>query len=154
MSDTDTTYIVRRAPQQGRKVRHYLTPRLNVSQIDENRATGRTLGGLFREVESTGRKIKGVLRIRTAEADTVDGHGCRANHGDHVRTNPEAVKALVRRVRPEELAAIAEQDTVIAGIEAELTAARAVRAELTAEAWRKAHVVTVKELETLAGMRD
>jgi hypothetical protein len=146
-----TPYIVRRAPQNGAKVRHYISYGLNVSRIDETRSTGRSLGGLFREVESTGRKIKGILRIATKDGLTLDGHGQGRSHSEHVRITPAAeIKKVVRRARPEELEAIAEVDVVIADLEARLKEARAARAELVSTAWTKGHAVTAKELEELA----
>lgn len=147
----DRPFIVRRAPQNGSKVRHYISYGLHVSRVDETRATGRNLGGLFREVESTGRKVKGILRIQTKDRLTLDGHGHQRSHSEHLRTAPaENVKKVIRRVRPEELTAIAEIDEVIAGLEERLKATRAARADLVATAWTKGHAVTVKELEELA----
>lgn len=143
-------FIVRRAPRNGVKVRHYISYGLHVSRIDETRATGRSIGGFFREVENTGRKVAGILRIQTKDRFTLDGHGRSGSHSEHVRTNPVEVKKNVRRVRPEELAEIAKVDADIAVVEQELKTLKATRAEIVATAWAKAHVVTVKELEELA----
>jgi hypothetical protein len=116
--------------------------------MDEVRSTGRTLGGVFREVESTGRKVRGVLRIRTGPGTTV-GVGTHREHGTHVHTTAEDVKKQIRRVRPEELARLEQHDVEIADLEEQLKQARLRRAATAAEAWTKAHVVTVKELEAL-----
>lgn len=128
------------------KPRHFVSPALSVSQIDEHRPTGRNLGGMFTEVESTGRKVAGIIRVRTTEG-TLDGHGHRREHGTHLKTNAAAVKKELRRVRAEELALIATADAEVEAAEAALKEARSRRAALVAEAWTKAHVVTVKELQ-------
>lgn len=144
---TDRPYIVRRAPRNGVKVQHVIGTELYVGQVEQTRATGRSIGGMFREVESTGKMVAGVLRVRL---QGVSGHGQKRDHGELVRTTPVEVKKLIRRVRPDELALLAEHDRRIEQIEAELKAARAARAETAAEAWVKAHVVTVKELDAIA----
>lgn len=143
-------FIVRRAPRNGVKVRHYISYGLHVSRIDETRSTGRTLGGMFREVESTGRKLKGILRVQTKDRLTLDGHGRPGSHSDHVKLTPVEVKKIVRRARPEELEQLALVDQEIAHLEADLKDARSRRAEIAATAWAKAHAVTIKELEELA----
>lgn len=146
---TNTPYIVRRAPRNGVKVMHYITDVLHVREVDETRSTGRSIGGMFREIENTGRKIKGILRVSTGRGAT-DGRGQTREHNLHVHTNPVEVKKQVRRVRPEENYLLIAKDADILLAEAALKHLRTERAELAATAWAKAHVVTVKELETLA----
>lgn len=146
---TNTPYIVRRAPRNGAKVAHYTTDVLHVREVDETRSTGRNLGGLFREIENTGRKIKGVLRVSTGRG-ALDGRGQTREHSLHVHTTPVEVKKQVRRVRPEENDLLIAKDADILFAETVLKTLRSERAELAATAWAKAHVVTVKELETLA----
>lgn len=143
----DRPYIVRRPPRNGLKVQHVIGTELYVGQVEQTRSTGRSIGGMFREVESTGKMVAGVLRVRL---QGLSGHGQKRDHGELVKTTPVEVKKFIRRVRAEELALLAEHDQRIDEIEQQLKAARAARAETAAEAWVRAHVVTVKELDAIA----
>lgn len=147
----DRPYIVRRPPANGAKVAHLIGTDLFVGRVEQHRATGRTIGGMFREVESTGRMVAGVLRFRLTG---IDGRGMKRDTGTTVDTSPVEVKKHIRRVRAEELSRIAEHDAELAALEEQLRDARARRAETVAEAWGKAHVVTVKELEALAASAE
>lgn len=145
-------YIIRRAPYNGVKVTHFISDNLHVSRVSETRSTGRTLGGMFNVVESTGRMVKGVLRINTGSG-AVDGHGTKRGHSDTIRVEPAAeIKKTVRRIRAEEMEQITRIDGDILLVEAQLKYLRKQRAEAVAAAWTKAHTVTLKELEALADL--
>lgn len=141
------------SPRNGVKARLFIAPTLKVKNPDELKTVGSlgTFGGIgFTEVKATGKKLAHLLRISTGDG-TRNATGERRDHTETVKAEPAAVKKLVRRVRPEELAKLEAADAEIEKAEAALKAARLARAEIAHEAWLKGHVVPVKELKELIG---
>lgn len=129
---------------QGRKSRYTTSPDFLVFSVEKTRATGKTIAG-FREVTGTGRARTDVVRIRSTEG-ALRGGGQKGEWGNYVKRTSAAVRDSLRRVRPEEVEVLARFDARIADLEEQLRQVRLARAEAAADAWRKAHVVTLKDV--------
>jgi hypothetical protein len=149
-------YIFRRWTKPlggGRKAAYNTAPAIHATEIAETRATAkqnmRDLG--FVTVENTGRVLKTRIRVEPkGERDEIrTGYGTFNSNGWPITINRTAagVKEYVRKVRPEEELIIAEYDRKIERLEAELKEERAARNAWVAEAWSKAHVVRLSEVE-------
>lgn len=149
----DPAYIVRRAGRDG-ATRYVQVGRLVARRVEINKPTGKTLGGLFTEVKGTGRYRPDVLCLHATRDETVDGFGRRAYDGlrEHVGRSAAGVKAVVRRIRPQEAAELARIDEDIAEVQERLETLRRQRREALASAWQRAHVVRLADVEALVDL--
>ena len=109
--------------------------------MEIRRPTGKTLGGMFNIFEGTGR------------FDTTRVQIGAANHTRSVPYTAAGIKTVLRRVRPQEAAAIAEAECTIERLTAELEAARAALKSAQAEAFARGNVVRLAEVEAVVTNR-
>lgn len=101
---------------------------LHVSHSEVRRPTGRKIGGMFAEVEGTGRFRRDFFNI-SVDGETLYG----------IPANKTSVDKHVRRMRESELAELTLLDEQIRALNLQ-------RRALIETAFKKGHVVTVKEL--------
>lgn len=130
----------------GRAARFVTAPDFVAYESEINVPTGNTIAG-FREVRGTGKMDKTVVSIRSTGEPSVSGHGTKREWRQTIRRTAADVKKSVRKVRPEEEAILAQHDLAIAELEEALKTARLARAEAVADAWDRAHVVRLQEVE-------
>lgn len=140
------TFILREPPYGGRGVIHYTSDEIKVRRIEKTRVVRQLAFG--QEVEGTGQYFTDKVRVMAAGVPNGLGHKGRIEK--YVQLTAAGVKEVVRRLRPQEAEAIAQQDQVIRGLESQLLAAREVRKALVRDAWTKAHTVTLKEIQEAA----
>lgn len=109
--------------------------------------------GVFVTTEATGRYDRSKLRLMV-----LDEERCRNKYGNKtsvtrrvVANTAAGVKSVLRRIRPEELERIEAKDTEIAEAKETLKRLQYERADIVQEAWTKAHVVRLNELEPTEG---
>lgn len=126
--------------------------KLRVTRIEKRRY--RPVSGVIPGIgqvltsDPTGRYETDKLRVAPQDNRYADGRGCGTHWNAHVPRSAAGVKAVVRRIRPEEAAAIAACDARIARLEEDLRKSREIRAEAVQVAWGKAHVVRLAEIES------
>lgn len=134
-------------PLRGPRTARFVTaPDFVAYESEINVPTGKTIAG-FTEVRGTGRMDKTIVSIRSAGEPSLSGHGTKREWRQTIRRTAPDVKKNVRKVRPEEEALLAQHDLVIAELEEALKTARIARAEAVADAWERAHVVRLQEVE-------
>lgn len=123
------TYILRPG---GPGSRVEMAELLTVEHSEIYRDSGRRIAGI-RVMSPTGRRNRNELLITAYPAP-----------GFHVRTERAAIRRKIRKLRAQEAAQIESLD-------AQIDELRRQRRELVKAAWERANVVTLKELEELAG---
>ena len=106
-----------------------------------HRPTGKTLGGMFNVVERTGRYDTARVQIGV---------------GGHTRSVPytaAGIKTVLRRVRPQEAAAISAAEDTITRLTAELEAARTALKAAQAAAFAHGNVVRLAEVADVVTRR-
>lgn len=132
------------------------TSALRVTRIEKHRVKSvrQSPIGPIREVEGTGRFESDVLRVAVHSRDEqrpilADGRPTGGNRMEQVERSAAGVKRTVRRLRPQEAEQIDLIDARIAEHEAAITELRARRTDLVRDAWSKANVVRLAEIEEL-----
>lgn len=77
------------------------------------------------------------------------GHGVSGAYARRVPASAVGVKTVLRRIREQEAEKIEEVDVTIALAEAQLKMLRNARAKLLSEAWSKANVVRLNEINVM-----
>jgi len=130
------------------RLRLYTALDFAASEVETQRDTGKTIGS-FRVVEGTGKASTGSIRVRS-EGACKSGFGNKQSFSIHARRTAAGIKDVIRRVRPEEEAVINDIDEKIERLEAEIINLKVDRRAAVAEAWSKAHVVRLAEVEAVA----
>lgn len=124
---------------------------VRVTRVEKRRVTHRTVSGLgtIGHSEGTGQYETNLLRVALAGDDVrlADGRAASKNRQERIDRTAAGVKKAVRRIRPEEAAVIDEFDAQIAALEEQILALREMRKVAVSEAWSRAHVVRLKEIE-------
>jgi hypothetical protein len=119
------------------------------------RATGRAIGGLFQEVEGTGRFNRKRFRITVTKGTTARGNEVSpGREGEDAAATAIGVKKVIRRLREQEAEKLDGVDRKIAELEAKVDAARRRRVEIVREAWSRGNVVRVAEMHERVALRD
>lgn len=111
-----------------------------------------TVAGIpIRRMESTGRRDRTVFEIIVRSGTTARGLATvRSRDRAGAQASAAGIKKVCRRLRPREAERIEAIDAEIAELERRVAEARDRRQEAVREAWARAHVVRLAELEELA----
>lgn len=145
-------YIVKAYRESGNKRSPYVVAEeLTVHHPPILRAKGKPIGGLFQEVEGTGRFNRKRFRVAVSKGTTARGievsRGRELNDAD---ATAAGVKKVVRVLRDQEAEKLDAIDTRIEDLERQVDEARAERVEIVREAWAKGNVVRLAEMEQRA----
>jgi hypothetical protein len=107
-----------------------------------------TIGGVMNVMKGTGRYRKDVFTIMAQRASSMFGVK-KSGNGLYttIKWQASALKAVVRRLRPQEAVMLDELDAQIEELDAQLRALRNERAAYCGVAWSNAHVVRLNEIE-------
>lgn len=105
-----------------------------------------TVGGVFVHIEQVG-VDRSRVEVRARDGVNAFGRGDGRNIGRTVAKTAAGIKSVVRRIRPQEAEQLAVIDAEIAQWQNVIATLRTTRKALVAEAWTKAHVVRLSELE-------
>lgn len=131
---------------------YIVAEQINVRNPVLLKATGNVIGGLFKEVESTGRRNRKRLSISVVSGTTARGSKVSPRREQvEAAATAAGVKQVCRRLRPQEAEAIARADRRIAQLEGDLRRARDGREQDVKAAWAKAHVVRLAEMQDRIG---
>lgn len=107
--------------------------------------------GPFTQIENNGKVRKDVVRLLAHDRHGLrDWFGRERSNGVHqlLKRSAAGVKEMLRRVRPEEAARLAEYDKQIAHLDEEIARLRRERRDfMRTQVWPKAHVVRLAEVE-------
>lgn len=119
------------------------------------RDSGRRIGGMFPELESTGRPNRKRFEISVRKGTTARGvETTRSRDRADAAATAAGVKKVCRRLRPQEAVKLAVADEEILKLESDLQRARDRRAAVVREAFARGHVVRLAEMQELASRRD
>jgi hypothetical protein len=119
------------------------------------RDSGRRIGGVFPELESTGRRNRKRFEIAVRRGTTARGvETTRSRDRADAEATGAGVKKVCRRLRPQEAEKLAVADKEIEKRESDLKEARDRRADIVREAFAKGHVVRLSEMQNLASRHD
>lgn len=115
------------------------------------RDSGRRIGGVFTELEATGRHNKTRFEIAVRKGRTARGvESSRSRDRAEADATAAGIKRVCRRLRPQEATRIAAIDDEIATIETDLREAKDRRVKVVREAFAKGHVVRLAEMRAWA----
>lgn len=153
-------YLVR--PSAGRRIWNGVRPEIGTAEEIEARYRAKDRIRDVREVEGLGsiatrETLPGVRknRLTLSVRGWIDGFGRTRKGGPHtsmhgLQRNADEIKSRVRRIRPQEAAAIEAIDREVEDLLAQAWAKRQERERLLREAWSKAHKVGLGEVVELA----
>ncbi len=128
-------------------------PRLRVSYRRKYRREPMGDSGFARAVEvGVDKSNLDVRAVRDGDEKIVTASGQRmnaTNWTEGIGRTAADVKAVVRRIRPEEREKLAEVDARIAALQQQIADLREQRIALVRDAWTRAHVVRLSEVEAL-----
>lgn len=140
-------YLLRK---DGNPVSYVLTEQLRVVFRRKVRATGRTIGGMFREVEDAG-VDETRLEICPAGQEGTSSYGHRAQrYWWYPRRRADDLKQVVRVVQDDDLDAIAAIDAEIEGYRKQIAEARGRRHQAVVRAWRRAEPMPLPDAVAMA----
>ena len=112
--------------------------------------TRRLRGGFGYVSDDTGKQDKTKIDIRVRDVIRDTGHrAAGTNWVEQIERKAADVKTVIRRLRDDEEAVLDNLDQEIMQADAQLKALRAQRAIALREAWTRAHVVRLTEVEAL-----
>jgi len=115
------------------------------------RDSRRRIGGVFKELESTGRRDRKRFEIAVRKGTTARGaETTRSRDRAEAAATAAGVTKVCRRLRPQEAEKLATADEEIRKLETELKEAKDRRAEVVKEAFAKGHIVRLREMHNLA----
>ncbi len=123
--------------------------------IYTSRPKGSVSGITFNELVDTGKKKTKALKIYGKSGVITPDGKRKSNEGSQeVPRTAAGVKAVLRRLRPEEAAQLDEIDAQITEAQERLAALRKEREAKVKEAWTRAHVVRLAEVEAMLPKED
>ena len=139
----------------------YQTPEFRVGRIEINRKVGKPtpvkgLGMSFQHVEGTGRYRTDVATVMSGDGTYINHWGAYGNHGipngaPYATLTAAGVKTTLRRIRDQEATQLQAVGDEIADLEVRLVAARRLYRATLREAWGKANVVRLQEVQGRMG---
>ena len=107
------------------------------------RDTGRTLGGLFREVEDAGENEQ-IINVYARESLTLEGSKSAVRIT--IGRSQDWVDKTIRRLRPQDLTEVAEIDESIESLRQQLRELKQRRRFTLESAWKRAAKVPLREV--------
>lgn len=108
-----------------------------------NRDTGRTIGGMFRVVEGSGKYDRRHVSMWLS----------KINHSVSVPVTSDGIKSALREMRPDDRDRLADIDTEMGDLQARLDALRTERGRLLHEAFKRGDRVLPPEVIRAADAR-
>lgn len=141
-------YLLRTDKRPGKPDLVWPAESFHASFHEITRPTGRTLAGLGRIVEGTGKYDRGHVSLRV----TTDGGSWsrEQNHYAAASTSSDGLRQVLRRARPDDAARLAAADAEVDSARAALDAALRARMILRAEAFTRGDRVLSPEVLRVA----